>query len=75
MEYEGDSDTNCNWPTRYSHQRIGTKTGGLGNKRTSGAHPNDNINKIGQYTKKIPGELSRLSVSQTQVRSHKLTLV
>ena len=40
MEREGDSDTNCNWYTRYSHQRIGFETGGLGNKRTSGDYPN-----------------------------------
>ena len=36
MEHESDGDTNCNWCTRYSHQRIGKGTGGLGNKRTNG---------------------------------------
>ena len=40
MEHESDCDTNSNWHTRYSHQRIGTLTGGLGNKRTIGDHPN-----------------------------------
>ena len=35
MEHEGDGDTNCNLRPRYSHQRIGTGTGGLGNKRAS----------------------------------------
>ena len=34
MEHESDGNTNCNWCTRYSHQRIGKETGGLGNKRT-----------------------------------------
>ena len=34
------SDSNCNWCPWYSQQRIGTGTGGLGNKRTSGDHPN-----------------------------------
>ena len=29
MEDENDSNTNCNWCARYSHQRIGTGTGGL----------------------------------------------
>ena len=32
MEYESDSDTNCNWRAWYSHQRIGTGTGLLGSK-------------------------------------------
>ena len=31
MEHEGDGDTNCNWPARYSHQRVGAETEGLGN--------------------------------------------
>ena len=47
MEHEGDSDINCNWCTRYSHQRIGTGTGGLENKRTDGDHQNYYIIKIG----------------------------
>ena len=52
MEYEGDSDTSCNWRTRYSHQRIGTGTERLRNKKTRGDHPNNNIVEIGQNTKK-----------------------
>ena len=39
MEREVDGDTNCNWSARYSHQKIGTETGGLGNTRISGDHP------------------------------------
>ena len=35
MEPESDGDTSRNWGFRYSYQRIGTGTGGLGNKRTS----------------------------------------
>ena len=30
-------------PSACSHQRIGTGTGGLGNKRMSGDHPNYSI--------------------------------
>ena len=30
MEHESDGVTNCNWCARYSHQRIGIGTGGLG---------------------------------------------
>ena len=32
MEHESDDDTNCNWHVRYSHEKIGTGTRGLGNK-------------------------------------------
>ena len=47
MELESDSDTNCNWCVRYSHHRIGSGSGGLGNKRTCGDHPNYRIAVIG----------------------------
>ena len=52
----------CNWYTRYSHQRIGPGTGGLGNKRTGGNHPNYSIINIGQNTKKSLGDLRRLAL-------------
>ena len=39
VEHEGDSDTNCNWCTWNNPQRLGKWTGRLGNKRTSGDHP------------------------------------
>ena len=73
MEHKSDGDTSCNWCTRYSHQKIGTETGGLGNKRTSGDHLNYNIVEIGQNTEKSPGDLKRLAVTQTPVRKHQLT--
>ena len=52
-----------------------TGTGGLGNKRTSGDHPNNSIVEISQNTKKDLGNLRRLAVTQTPVENHKLTLV
>ena len=39
MKHEGDGHTSCNWRARYNHQRIGTGTGVLGNRRTRGEHP------------------------------------
>ena len=60
MEYESDGDTNRNCCARYSHQRVGKGTGGLGNKRTSGDHPNYGIIKISQNTEKSPGDLLSL---------------
>ena len=65
----------CNWCTWYSHQRIDKVTGGLGNKRMSGDHPNDSTIKISQNTEKSPGDLRRLAVTQTLVEDHHLTLV
>ena len=52
MEHEGDGDTNCKWCTYYSHRRIDNWIGGLGNKRSSGDHPNYSVIKIGPNTEK-----------------------
>ena len=35
MEHESDSDTKCNWCFWYNLERIGTRTRGILNKRTS----------------------------------------
>ena len=59
MEHENDSDTKCNWCIQYSHQRIGIGTGRIGNKNSSGDHPNVSTVKIGQNTEKIPGDLRK----------------
>ena len=75
MGHESDSDTNCNWYSWYSQQRIDTGTGGLGNKRTSKDYPNYSIIKIRQNTKKSPGDLKRVAVSQTSVRNYRLMQV
>ena len=65
----------CNKYAQYSHQRIGTGSGGLGNKRSSGDHPNYNIAKICQNNKKSPGDLKTLAVTWTLVENHQLILV
>ena len=62
MEHESDNDTNCNGCSQYSHQRISTGTGRVGNKRTSGDHPNYGNVEISQNTEKSPGDLRRLAV-------------
>ena len=49
MKQEGDGDTNCNCCAWYSHQKIGTGTEGLRNKRTCGDHPNNSIIKIKKF--------------------------
>ena len=70
MEHESGGDTNCNWCTRYSHQRIGTGFGGLGNKKTIRVHPNYSIAKNDQNTGKSPGDLRRLVVIHTLQEDH-----
>ena len=69
---ENDGNTNYNWFSWYSKQRIDTETGGLGNKKTSRDHPNYRI-KIDQNTEKSSGDLRGFAV--TTVRNHRLTLV
>ena len=63
MEHQSDSDISCNWRARYSHQRIGAGTRGLGNKWTIGDHPNYSIIKIGHINEKSPGDLRRLAAT------------
>ena len=75
MEDESDSDTNCIWYVRYSHQRTGTGTWGLWNRRTRGDHPNNSISEIGNNTEKSPGDLRRLAVTRATVKNHRLTLL
>ena len=55
--------------------KVGTRTGGLGSKRTSRDHYNYSIVEISQNTEKSLGDLRRLAVIQTPVRNHWLTLV
>ena len=75
MEHESDGDSNCKWRPRYSHQRFGTGTEGLGDKRTIGDHPNYRFGEISQNTEKSPGNLRRFAVTQTPVENHRLMLM
>ena len=50
-------------------KRITKGTGGLGSWRTSGDHPNYYIIKNGQDTEKSPGDLWRLDVTQTPLKT------
>ena len=74
MEHESDVFTDCNWCSGYNHQRLDTKTGGLGNKWMVGDHPYSSDIKIDSNTEKSPGDLRRLTVTQTSVEDHQLTL-
>ena len=46
-----------------------------GNKKTNRGNPDYSIIKIGQNTEKSPGDLRRLTVTQTPMRKQQLTLV
>ena len=64
MEHS-DGDTNCILRARYSHQRIGTGPGGVGNKEMKVDHPGYSIAVISQNTTKSPGDLRTHAVTQT----------
>ena len=75
VEHESDDYTNCNGGSLYSHQRIGKGTRGLRNNKTSGDHPNYCIIEIGQNCEESPEGLTRLTITQTPVQNHQLTLM
>ena len=62
MEHEGDSDSNSNCCTWNNLQRIGKRTGRLGNKRTIGEHPDKAFSRSLQNTEKSPGDLKDLQL-------------
>ena len=64
VEHEDDHCPNCNWCSWYCYQKIGTRTGGLGNNRTSKDCLKYSIVEIGQNTEKSPGN------SETCCHSH-----
>ena len=74
MEHEEDGYTSYKWGTWNNSQRIDKRSRRLGNKRTSGDHPDDGLIEIGQNTEKSPGDLRRFAVIQTPVRNLRLTM-
>ena len=75
MEHACGNYINCNWSVWNSNKRIAKGTRGPGSWRTSGDHPKDSTVENGQNTKKSPGNLRRLGVTQTAVKNHRLTLM
>ena len=56
VEHESNGDTNHNWYSWCSLQRIDKGSGGHRNKRTSGKHLNYSIIKIAQNAEESPGD-------------------
>ena len=75
MEYEGYSGTNFRWFTWKNPQRINKGTWRLRNQWASRDLADDGMIKIGQNTKKSPGDLKKLAITQIPVRNRDLTLV
>ena len=74
LKKKKEHESDCNWHARYSHLRIAKGTGGLGNKRTNGDNLDYRIIEIGQNTKKCPGNLQGLTVTQTPLKNHQIRL-
>ena len=53
MKHESYGDTNCNWYTQNDPQRFDKGAESIGNRKTSGDHPNYSIVKIDQNTKRL----------------------
>ncbi len=54
--------------------RLDKESGRLRNQRTSGDHPDNIVIKIRQNTEKSPADSRSLTVTQTLVKNHQLTL-
>ena len=71
MEHAGGSDTNFTWCTWNGPQKIGR----VGNLRKNQDQSDYSTVEIGWNTEKSPGDLRRLAVIQTPVKTHQLMLV
>ena len=69
LEHESDGDTNYNWCTWNNSKRIDKETRRLGNKMSSGDHPDYSIIKIGKNTEKSPEGLRSLTILQSSVKN------
>ena len=55
--------------------RLNKRMRGVGNWMTSRDHLNYSMVEVSQNTEKSPGDLRRLTITQTQVKDHQLSLV
>ena len=69
MENERNGDTTYNTCNRNGPDERGEETGGVRNQRMSHDHAKNCIIEVYQHTEKSPGDLRRLSVVQTPVKT------
>ena len=69
MKKEGIGDTNYNESARNDPQELGKGTGRFKNQMTSGNRPDDSIIKIGQNNEKSPGDLKKLAITRTPIKT------
>ena len=74
MEHEGDGYINCNLCVQKGHNGLIRLAGRVGNRRRSRNHPKYSLHEISQNTEKSPGDLRKLSNTQTPVNDHLLML-
>ena len=75
VDYESDDCTNgdlCFWD---NNKRIIKRPGRLGIWRTGRDYANDSIAENGQNPETSPGDLRRLTATQTPMKNHQLTLM
>ena len=70
MEHESDEYTNCNWFSRYSHQRCSTGTG-----RRVETIQTTVLLRSARILKRVLETRKSLAVTQTPVGNHQLTLM
>ena len=75
VEREGDDDTNTNWHTWNSPQRLGKGTERVETERKNRDHPDYSSVEIGQNSERSPGDPRRFAVTQTPVKDYQLMLV
>ena len=80
VEDEGDGYSNCDWCTSNGPQRLGKRTGNLGNPRMNRDYPGNSIIVIGGNILKRPGDLRQLltlvwRICREWIRKNALNLI
>ena len=70
VEHESNDCAHCDSYFRHNNKRIIKSTGGLGSWRTGRDYPNDRAAENNQNPETSPGDLRRLTVTQTPVQNH-----
>ena len=75
VEHKSDDYTNCNWCSWFSHQRIETRTGGLGKTGRMETIQTTALLSSARILRIVLETWGKLAVTQIPAESHQLTLV